>query len=432
MLLSQRLIGTSLGGSTYWAFFIGRSDIEYGSDVAVDSSGNAYVVGYNTLEGAGVRDIFVVKCNNQGVVQWQRALGGAAADEGFRIGLDSSNNVYIAGFTASQGAGGNDIVIAKWNTSGTLQWQKRIGAPTDDQGLALTVSSSGTCTLAGKLGNNGCIIQVDSSGTMLSQHSILHATGIVSFNAVAVDGVGDIYAAGSLTLNSVANMYLVKLNSSGTILWQFRSNYNGNAYDDILEGVFAQSGYLWISGRIANDDFSGADQDFYIAKVNPSNGSIDWQIQTGTNIENEGGFSITADSNGNSYVAGTNYLAAYPEVAIAKYNPSGTNQWVRTFTAPYSGYGHGITVDNSGNFYVAAQITPSLNNIQMALLKFPTSGGRTGTRNGFTYASSSMTSYSSSMSTVDPVCYRLYPSLTLNSATLTQTTTTATSTKVNF
>ena len=125
MLLSKRLMLRSGGvpQEEYWLATLGGTGDDYGRGIAVDSSGNVYVTGYTTSDGAGGADISISKYNTSGVIQWQRTLGGTGIDYGYGIAVDSSGNVYVTGHTGSDGAGGNDISISKYNTSGTIQWQ---------------------------------------------------------------------------------------------------------------------------------------------------------------------------------------------------------------------------------------------------------------------------------------------------------------------
>ncbi len=135
----------------------GATGFDYGLGIAVDGSGNVYVVGnfegtanFNTpsasgsnqLVSAGFSDIFIAKYNTSGALQWLRRGGGTSFDDGYGIAVDGNGNVYVVGtFNGTANfntpsasgsnqlvsAGGSDIFIAKYNTSGTLQWLRRGG-----------------------------------------------------------------------------------------------------------------------------------------------------------------------------------------------------------------------------------------------------------------------------------------------------------------
>ena len=106
-------------GVVQWAARQGGGGSDIGLRVAVDSS-NVYVVGYytsspltlynaagtafaTTLSNSGGNDNFVAKYNSAGVVQWAARQGGGGSDVAFGVAVDSSGNVYVAGYYGSGG-----------------------------------------------------------------------------------------------------------------------------------------------------------------------------------------------------------------------------------------------------------------------------------------------------------------------------------------
>ena len=114
------LISPFNGSTNFWIKLLGGTINDTGTDIAVDSSGNVYVTGHTGSQGAGGNDILIAKYNTSGVIQWQRTFGGASGDVGTGIAVDSSGNVYVTGYTGSQGAGSYDILIAKLPSNGSL------------------------------------------------------------------------------------------------------------------------------------------------------------------------------------------------------------------------------------------------------------------------------------------------------------------------
>jgi len=151
-----------LGGSSSGSLVtFGGSGIETdNAGVAVDSSDNIYITGTSSgtnVFGASVtsgttEDIFVVKLNSSGVVQWVYTAGGTGRDRGRKLAVDSSGNIYVVGYyqnTVDFG-GGNvtsngsfDAFILKLNSSGTFQWVKSYGGSTgNDLGRDVLVDSN--------------------------------------------------------------------------------------------------------------------------------------------------------------------------------------------------------------------------------------------------------------------------------------------------
>ncbi len=114
-----------------WTKQLGTSREDYGEDVTTDSSGNIYVTGSTSgeLDGNthfGDRDIVLVKYNSSGTKQWTKQLGTSSDEWGNGVTTDSSGNVYVTGMTDG-GLDGNthfgdrDIFLVKYSSSGTKQ-----------------------------------------------------------------------------------------------------------------------------------------------------------------------------------------------------------------------------------------------------------------------------------------------------------------------
>jgi hypothetical protein len=159
-------------GTLQWILRGGGASGDSGDAIAVDGSGNVYVTGIfqstanfntpsvngsNELVSAGSFDIFIAKYNTSGTLQWLRRGGGTSGDFSNGIAVDGSGNVYVTGYfqvtanfntpSASGGnelisAGNRDIFIAKYNTSGTLQWLRRGGGVSSESVSGIAVGGS--------------------------------------------------------------------------------------------------------------------------------------------------------------------------------------------------------------------------------------------------------------------------------------------------
>jgi len=118
-------------GTKQWTKQLGSWQNDLANGVATDSSGNFYVTGftYKYLDGntsAGKADLFVVKYNSSGTKQWTKQLGTSSRDSARGVATDSSGNVYVSGDTyggldGNTSAGGADLFVVKYNSSGTKQ-----------------------------------------------------------------------------------------------------------------------------------------------------------------------------------------------------------------------------------------------------------------------------------------------------------------------
>lgn len=332
--------------------------------VAVDASGNCYLVGY--LLASFSYDIFVAKYDSSGVLQWQNKISdGGSYDQAYGVALDSSGNVYLVGAHAAGAFGG--VFVAKYNSSGTLQWQQSLSGGYYDQG-----------------------------------------------NAIALDSSANVYVVGYGGFGS-NQILLAKYNSSGVLQWQRALSGSNNSYG---VGVSVDpTGNVYVCGysdAVSTSNFNGV-----LAKYN-SSGTIQWQRNVDS-TQNDYFYGIVADSNGNSYVVGATIAGGYARIFVAKYNTSGTLQWQRTLSSSSAdNVGYGVTLNNAGNLYVCG------NNLvgstkKMLLAKLPADGTYTGTYGAFTYAASSLTSSVGALTSATSTLTTSTPTRTTASTSLTST-----------
>lgn len=169
------LVSYTSSGTFRWVRQAGGAGEDAGSGVAADDQGNVYVTGNFTtpatftstnLTGSGV-DMFLVKYNSAGAFAWVRRGGGNNAiygDGGEGIALDSARNVYVTGFfsgTANFGTtnvpttGLDDVLLAKYNSSGILQWVRKIGGANLDVGYAIAVDAATNICVTGSFYGTG-------------------------------------------------------------------------------------------------------------------------------------------------------------------------------------------------------------------------------------------------------------------------------------
>jgi len=265
----------------------------YGTSVAVDSAGYAYVTGSftrdvdfgtTTLTWAGVEDIFVAKIDTWGGWQWASMAGSTQGyDVAYSIDIGPSGNAFIAGyfqFTAYFGtgsittSGGSDVFIAKISPQGDWVWTGVAGGASSSEAYAVAVDSQGGVFVAGEF----------YSG--ISFGNITYSTGGYSnsFIAKAIDRG-----------NSVDWDWAVTVDSSSS-----------NSAEDI---AFDPNGDLVFTGNFQGTASFGntamtssGNQDVYVAKI-LSNGNSAWAQKAGSG-SNDAGLGIGMDSQGNLYVTG--------------------------------------------------------------------------------------------------------------------------------
>jgi Beta-propeller repeat len=195
----------SSAGALQWVQSAGGTSTDIGNSLALDATGNAYITGNysgtatfgatSITSAAGSQDIFVAKYDPLGVSwTWVQSAGGPIYEEGNSIALDASGNAYITGqyngtatfgVTSITSAGFEDIFVAKYNSSGALQWVKSAGGGTSTEiGVSIALDATGNAYITG------------------------------NYHGTATFGATSITSAGGLQ-----DVFVAKYNSAGALQW---------------------------------------------------------------------------------------------------------------------------------------------------------------------------------------------------------------------
>ncbi len=265
-------------GTLQWVKTYGGNYQNSVNSICTDSNGNIFVTGYYTgtadfggtlFTSSGDYDIFVLKYNSSGVIQWVKTAGGTNTDLVLGIGTDATGNVYVAGRfkgTATFGtitktsAGNYDIFVAKYNSIGTIQWVQAIGGVNNDDARAIVVDSNGNSFVTGGF------------------------SGTVSFGTISKTANPSAFFIAKFNSNGVAN-WVQSIDGAGGLCMSLDAN--GNVY---TSGSF--SGTITLGN---NSKTSEGISDVFIAKYD-NNGIPIWlQSAGGKNIDGGTGIAISSD-----------------------------------------------------------------------------------------------------------------------------------------
>ncbi len=172
ILFSVNIVSGELANIVWTRTHNGSSNYnDLGYDIAVDSIGNVYITGYEWVSNESA-NIWIRKYDSEGNTIWTRTHNGSAnyMDYGHSIAIDSSNNVYVTGFEDVSGESIN-IWIRKYDLDGNTNWTRSENgiANGNDYGRGIAVDSIGNVYVTGLewvSGENGNIWvrKYDSSG----------------------------------------------------------------------------------------------------------------------------------------------------------------------------------------------------------------------------------------------------------------------------
>ena len=418
-----------------YSTFLGGTGDDSGNGIAVDSSGNAYIAGTTASVNfptqspisaslAGSTDAFVAKLNPSGsALVYSTYLGGNQLDQGTAIAVDSSGDAFVTGSTASGDfpattgvlqaafAGGQtDAFIAKISPAGdALTYATYLGGTGNDVANGIALDVSGDAYLAGstsstdfptaspvQAANGGqgdaFLSKIKPDGTGLVYSTYLGGSGADSGQGIAVDSAGNAYVAGfTLSTNfPTANpsqasnagsddAFVAKYNAGGTAL--VYSTYLGGAGIDRAFSIAVDgSGNAYVAGDTTSSPFpttSGAVQtannggsDAFVAELD-ANGAVAYSTLLGGTLA-DGASGVAVDGSGNVFAVGYTQSSDFPlsnaldaafgggtcgqgacfDAFVTEINPASGLVYSTYLGGGGNDYGKAIALNGSGNAYV--------------------------------------------------------------------------------
>jgi uncharacterized delta-60 repeat protein len=326
--------------------------IDYGRDVALDSLGNIYIVGAMTPKYHPYTDILILKYDSTGTLVMEYS-GGLANwdDEGVAVAVDSSDYVYMTGYIEGRGAGGRDMILKKFKNDPWGEQEYLWGGEYNDLGTGVAVDSLDNVYVAGSTASFG-----DGSEMFLIKYNEYgikqwnYTWGGASWdwgNGVAIDSSNNVYLVGT-TGDYYGNLdiALIKYDSNG--IQQWNCTWNGSNDEYGCEVAIDSSDNVYLVGY--TKPFGVGNYEMVLVKYD-GNGVQQWNCTWGGAFDDYG-YGVTVDSLNNVYITGKYDSASL--LALVKYNENGVLQWNRTWSIWYYGTeGRGIAIDSSDHLFVA-------------------------------------------------------------------------------
>ncbi len=368
------------GGDVVWQYGDAKTGKQEAKAMAVDSSGNIILTGYQLLSGTD-NDFYTVKINSDGSgVAWTAPYNNSGKDDqAVAVAGDSENNIIVTGH--AQVGSKFDFQTIKYNGStGAVLWQDTFNgsANGNDEASAVAVDSLNDIYIAGHAQNASgnddyLILKYSPNGTLLWQKTYGGSGGgedrITSITA-GFDGI----AVTGYSWNGADFDYMtIKYGFDGTKLWEQRYSSSGTNNDRGLYVKMDSSGNVVVTGYLSN----GTDLDIYTAKYNGSTGALIWEKTYNGGYDDEPrGLWIGAQ--GNVYVTGYTWtLTGHYDFYTAKYNGSnGSLIWDKPFNSGSDNddIAIGILVDVTGDVFVTGYAS-SAGNYDFQTIKYQKDNG---------------------------------------------------------
>jgi len=172
------LLKTDVSGNLDWNKTFGGSSSDYPTQVLETSDGGYLVLGQTYSFGAGGQDIYLLKTDVSGNLDWNKTFGGSSSEEPTQVIETSDGGYLVLGRTSSFGAGYHDIYLLKTDVSGNLDWNKTFGGSSWESTTQVLETSDGGYLVLGYTESFGAggqdiyLLKTDFSGNSLKEKII--------------------------------------------------------------------------------------------------------------------------------------------------------------------------------------------------------------------------------------------------------------------
>lgn len=300
------LVKTDELGNMQWNKTYGQTGQDNARSLIQTSDGGYAMAGSTILFGddSSGYNVYVVKTDSAGNLEWNKTYGGMAWDFGQSIIETTDGGYAIAGFTTSFGAGYNDVFLIRADENGNLIWNKTYGDIYDDLGRSIVQTNDGGFAIAGS------------------------CTAVPSYQGTE-------------------NFYLVKTDAAGNMEWN--KSYGGFYVESGNQIVQASDGGYAIVGTSYNSPVAPNREDALLVKTDGA-GNMQWsRSYGGTGIDY--GYSVVETGDGGFAIAGTS--SSYSPVAalwLIKTDSEGILSWNKTIE---SGHAFSMVETEDGGYALA-------------------------------------------------------------------------------
>lgn len=372
------------GTQVIYATYLGGSGQDYGTAIAVDRDGNAYVTGYtdssnfpvrNALQATktGAINAFVVKLSPTGSLASSTLLGGSLNDYGSSIAVDAAGGIYVAGIATSKDfpmlraaqttfGGLADGFVAKLNPTATrLVYSTYLGGAGTDGVSSIAVDGEGNAYLTGLTDStdlptanalqathggglfDAFVMKLDANGERLIYSTYLGGSSVDRAFRIAVNMAGNAYLIGDTdssnfpTLGAVqstkrgsTDAFVTRLNASGTAL-DYSTYLGGSGIDGGTAIAVDAAGSATVTGFTASADFPlaaaaqtviGGAYDGFVARFDKTGAALEYATYLGGS-GTDSAFGVATDTAGSAFVMGVTNATNFPTAAALQATNSG-------------------------------------------------------------------------------------------------------------
>jgi|GEM_PF-559451 len=385
-----------------WQRSLGSFYGDYAWSIYPTADGGYITAGYTEKNGGDVmgyhgntsiNDLWVVKLDKDGAIEWQKCLGGTYMETGGYVRVTPDGGYIVAGSSASVDCGftgnhgGLDYWLVKLKANGDQEWQKTYGGSKNEYCYGVDLTPDGGYVLGGHsesnngdvTGNHGnrdyWVVKTDVNGDLQWQKSLGGSGDDEGLSICAAVGGGYFLTGntsspdGNITgYHGSRDAWTVKLDAGGNLVWQ--KSLGGSQFDGGWSVKGTPDGGCVLAGYTGSydGDVSGnhGDLDFWVVKLT-NTGGMQWQncyggplneTAYGMQLTDDGGYVVAGSAESSSGQLSCN--AGLTDAWVIKVNSNGGLVWQKSMGGNYYEEAHDVQPTSDGGFIVAA-ITCSKN-----------------------------------------------------------------------
>jgi hypothetical protein len=366
--LSFLFLVIAFANTAQTAFFksYGGDGNDYGENIIYCLDSGFIAIGGTESYGNGLMDLYLIKTDSIGNVEWHKTFGGPNIDFGKSIVQTSDSGFIACGYSNSWNMN-YDILIIKVDKNGNHEWTKNYGGDDWDFGHCIIESNTnpnelfivGQTYSYGEGDGDAFLFKINQQGDSLSMKTF-GGSQKDSYSSLIEDHTGNIYCVGAHTVNNEEKLWISKINANMDTIW----NYHSDTTSSTGKSITKIGNKLIYCGNHTPEINNPASLVYFFGGGIDTNGQHQFQIDYGHHTEyDEACIKVIAKPNSNDYYLISNYFNnGDNNIFYAELN----NQYQISGTSKIKGNGndyvHGAdTITNKNGFVVIGNTEETTN-----------------------------------------------------------------------